>query len=167
MEILFENRCLFNEKWVKAANKVALFRTPLFLTLHIIFLAFFLFGVIKFLLFQIIDLIFLFIPVWFYIVILLRLLVSNKRTIKIKKEMYGEKPEVVSSVTEECIEQIHSNGMRNKILYANIIRGYISGDYIFLQSKGNILYSLSRNRFTVGTEQEFISFLREKGIKVR
>lgn len=167
MEILFENKCINNEKWAKEFTKVAYFHTPLFFTLHIISLALFTFGIIKLLLFRTIDIFCLFIPAEFIIVILISRFIRIKRTMKIKSEMYGENPEVISKATEDYFEQIHSNGMQYKILYDTIKRGYKTNDYIFLHSKANVAYSFSRNRFSVGTEQEFIDFLRRKGIKIK
>ena len=40
-------------------------------------------------------------------------------------------------------------------------------NYILLRSKANLIYIFCKDTFTVGTKEEFVSFLRAKGIKVK
>lgn len=87
--------------------------------------------------------------------------------LKRHKELYGEDLEVVSEITNDSIKQIYSNGAQNQIFYDTIKKVCLTKNYILLHSKANLLYTLSKNGFSVGNEVEFLKFLKNKGIKVK
>ena len=106
-------------------------------------------------------------PFWWFLLVILLYFKANKTTLKRSKEIHGDNSEVVSEVTKDCIKQVHSNGSQYQICYDNIKIGYTTQNYILLHSKANVIYTFSKNVFSVGNEEEFLKFLRNKGIKIK
>ena len=167
MEILFKNSFVKTEEWIKECNKFSFFRRPIFIVLHLLSVLTLCFGIYKLLFLRIIDILFLFIPILWFFVIFVLYLKTNKITLKRNREIYGNNCEVVSDVTQAGIKQIHSNGTQYQIYYDTIKRCYLTKNYIFLHSKANILYTFRKNGFSVGNEEDFLRFLRSKGIKIK
>ncbi len=88
--------------------------------------------------------------------------VSEKR----ETEMYGGPLEIVSRVTDECIESSTSTGVVNRLEYGNVARVLETKNLILLCTKARLLYAFDKNTFTGGTKEEFMEFLKSKGIKV-
>ena len=167
MEILFINSFIKTEEWIKEVNKYAFVKRPISVFLHLLIFLAFCWGVYKLLFLHIIDILFLFIPIWWVLLIILLYFKANKTTLKRSKEIHGDNSEVVSEVTKDCIKQVHSNGSQYQICYDNIKIGYTTQNYILLHSKANVIYTFSKNGFSVGNEEEFLKFLRNKGIKIK
>ena len=91
----------------------------------------------------------------------------NKITLKKNQEIYGNNGEVISEVTQDSIQQIHSNGSQYQIYYDTIKRSYLTQNYILLHSKANILYTFKKEGFSIGDVESFLTFLRNKGIKIK
>lgn len=70
------------------------------------------------------------------------------------------------SVLEDKIIQKTSLGSEYVIDFSNIKRAYKTSNYIALQSNARQLYILKRKGFTVGDEETFFVFLRNKGYKI-
>lgn len=167
MEILFKNSFVKTEDWIKECNHYSLFRRPLFVAFHILSILVLCFGIYKILFLHIIDILFLFIPLWWFFLVLLLYFKTNKNTLNRNRELYGNNAEVVSEITKESIKQVHSNGTQYYIYYDTIKKGYLTKNYILLHSKANVLYTFAKNGFSVGSEEEFLRFLRNKGIKIK
>ena len=167
MEILFKNTYTKTEEWIKEINKYTFFKRPIFLVLYLLCFLALCFGVYKILFLHIIDILLLFVPIWWVILVLLLYFKTNKNTLNRNRELYGENAEVVSEITKESIKQVHSNGTQYHIYYDTIKKGYQTKNYILLHSKANILYTFKKDGFSVGNEEEFLMFLRNKGIKIK
>ncbi len=167
MEILFKNSFVKTEEWIKEVNKYAFFKRPILAVFHLLSFLALCWGIYKILFLHIIDILFLFIPTWWFFLVLLFYFKTNKTTLKRNKEIYGDKLEVVSEVTKESIKQVHSNGSQYQIYYDTIKKGYSTQNYILLHSKANLLYTFRKNGFSIGDEEEFLKFLRNKGIKIK
>ncbi len=87
--------------------------------------------------------------------------------VKRDKEVHGKEIEVTTVVTDEFIQQTASTGSINKITFDNIKVVIQTKNLILLRSKANLLYIFRKDMFIVGDESEFISFLKNKGIKVK
>ena len=87
--------------------------------------------------------------------------------IKRDQEIHGKEIEVNLTVTEELIKQSQSTGSEFQLNYRDIKRAIKTKKYIYLWSKTNMLYSLKLDSFSVGTADDFLIFLRNKGIKVK
>jgi len=167
MEILFKNSFAKTEDWIKECNKYSLFRRPIFIVFHILSILVLCFGIYKVLFLHIIDIMLLFIPIWWFFVIFVLYFRMNKITLKRNQEIYGNNGEVISEVTQDGIKQIHSNGSQYQIYYDTIKRGYLTQNYILLHSKANILYTFKKEGFSIGDVESFLIFLRNKGIKIK
>ena len=167
MEVLFKNSFAKTEDWIKECNKYSLFRRPIFIVFHILSILALCFGIYKVLFLHIIDILLLFIPIWWFFVILMLYFRMNKITLKRNQEIYGNNGEVISEVTQDSIKQIHSNGSQYQIYYDTIKRGYLTQNYILLHSKANILYTFKKEGFSIGDVESFLIFLRNKGIKIK
>ena len=167
MEILFKNSFVKTEDWIKECNHYSLFRRPLFVAFHILSILVLCFGIYKILFLHLIDIVILFIPIWWFFVVFVLYFRMNKITLKRNQEIYGNNGEVVSEVTKDSIKQIHSNGSQYQIYYDTIKKVHITKKYILLHSKANILYTFKKDGFSVGNEEEFLMFLRNKGIRIK
>lgn len=87
--------------------------------------------------------------------------------VKRDKEVHGKEIEVTTVVTDEFIQQTASTGSVNKITFDNIKVVIQTKNLILLRSKANLLYIFRKDTFIVGDKSEFISFLKNKGIKVK
>lgn len=167
MEILFKNTYTKTEEWIKEVNKYSFFRRPIVVVFHILSILMLCVGIYKILFSHIIDIVPLFIPIWWFFLTFLLYFKTNKNTLNRNRELYGENAEVVSEITKESIKQVHSNGTQYHIYYDNIKKGYQTKNYILLHSKANVIYTFEKNGFSVGNEEEFLKFLRNKGIKIK
>ena len=59
------------------------------------------------------------------------------------------------------------NGSQYQIYYDTIKRSYLTQNYILLHSKANILYTFKKEGFSIGGVESFLTFLRNKGIKIK
>lgn len=82
-------------------------------------------------------------------------------------EVYGKEISVEVSVTEEYIQNTASTGAVNKLEYGKVKRVYQTKNFILFHSKANLLYIFSKDGFTKGTKEEFIEFIKSKGIKIK
>ena len=168
MEILFKNTFVKTEKWVKELNKRTLLKNLLWILFHLLCFFILCWDLYKLLFLHKIDiLLLLFVPIWWLFIVLMAYFKSSKVTIKRNKEIYGDNLEVISEVTNDSIKQISSNGAQIHIFYDSIKKVCLTKNYILLHSKANLLYTLSKNGFSVGNEEEFLKFLKNKGIKVK
>ena len=85
--------------------------------------------------------------------------------VKREREIHGEQLEVQILVTGDDIQNTASNGAVNRLEYGNIRTAVRTKKLILLLTKANLIYIFRKNTFTLGTEDEFIGFLRKKGIK--
>jgi hypothetical protein len=88
-------------------------------------------------------------------------------TIKRDNEVHGKEIEVETIVTESFIQNTASTGAVNKVQYDKIKYAVQTKNYILLHSRANLIYIFKNSSFEVGTKDQFILFLRVKGIKVK
>ena len=82
-------------------------------------------------------------------------------------EMHGKPIEVSVAVSDECIKQTQSTGSEFTLKYIDVKKVVKTKKYIYLQSKAKLLYSFKIDSFSVGSVEEFLKFLSDKGIKVK
>ena len=85
---------------------------------------------------------------------------------KRNKEISTEAISICSTVYEDHLEISASNGSTLNIEISKIRSVVQTKNYIILRSDARLLYSFSKDGFTKGTKDEFIAFLKSKGIKV-
>ena len=83
------------------------------------------------------------------------------------KELCGKEIEVRLVVTESAMEYSASTGALCKVGLDRIRSAVQTKNLILLRSRSNILYIFRKDGFTVGRKEDFIAFLKGRGIKVR
>ncbi len=94
MEVLFKNSFTKTEDWIKECNQYSLFRRPIFVVFHILSILVLCFGIYKILFLHLIDIVLLFIPIWWFFVVFVLYFRINKITLKRNQEIYGNNGEV-------------------------------------------------------------------------
>ena len=167
MNVLFQNRYTRREEWIKECNRYALFRNPLMMVVHVLSALMIGNGLYELLFLRVISVPAFVAPVLFYTVILLLYFRMNTLAKKRNQELYGGHFEAVTDVTEDGVQQTLSNGAQFFIPYASIKRCAQTRHYILLISDAKIMYALRKGCFTIGFEEEFLTFLQHKGVPVK
>lgn len=87
--------------------------------------------------------------------------------VKRDKEVHGKEISVETIVTEDFIQNTASTGSVNKLDYINVRNAAQTKNLILLRSKANLIYIFRKDTFTKGSKDEFIAFLKGKGIKIK
>ena len=82
------------------------------------------------------------------------------------QEMSEQDIEVETVVTDEYVQSTALGG-HSKIGLDKIKRATRTKNLILLHTKANLIYIFRKDSFTVGNYDEFIAFLKNKGIKVK
>lgn len=87
--------------------------------------------------------------------------------VKRDEEVHGNEIAVETIVTEEYIQSTAATGAVNKLGYDKIRYAVQTKNLILLRSKANLIYIFRKDTFTKGTLDDFVTFLKAKGIKVK
>ena len=93
--------------------------------------------------------------------------VAKKREPARIKEMYGENVGVIASVFDDCIRYSTTSGNNFRVHYTDMKAVESTEHYILIFSKTNSIYTLKKEWFTHGNANDFMNFMRSKGIKVK
>ena len=85
---------------------------------------------------------------------------------KRNKEISTEALSICSTVYEDHLEISASNGSTLNLELSKIRSAVHTKNYVVLRSDARLIYSFGKDGFTKGTKDEFIAFLKSKGIKV-
>ena len=80
-------------------------------------------------------------------------------------ELHGKPIEVTVSVTDKSIVMTQTTGSEYTLNFSDVKKTICTKKYICLWSKTNMLYPIKKDGFTTGNYEEFVSFLKNKGIK--
>jgi len=172
-EILFENSHVRDKATVKEMYGYECFKKPTKIVIFAL-LAFFVIlyvGVIiwEYVYFGIWSMEYwIFVP---YLIIpileFLKYKVSVKTTLKRDLEMFGKPADGTFKVTSDSIIGEASNGAVTETGFDKIKSAAQTKNLIVLRSKANLLYVFRKDGFSIGTKEDFVDFLKNKGIKVR
>jgi hypothetical protein len=168
MEVLFENSYVRNKKLAKELYWYIYFQRPIHIAINIIMILCFLVQMLLFVWNPYSSNIgyLIFVPLYF-LLCLLRYTANVRVMTKRDKEINGSEISVTTIVTDEYIQSTLSNGGVNKLEYQNIKYAKKTKNLILLRSKAELIYIMQRDAFSVGTEDAFLMFLRDKGIKIK
>lgn len=168
MEILFKSSFIRDNALAKDVYQYMFFKRPLNLLLDIVLLVVFCVN--------------LFVSVWtqvwdnaLYLVLIpffygYQIYAYNRAVnimIKQEKEInQGEHISVVIAADAEGIHQTTSTGTETALPYGDMKKAMTTKKSIMIQSYDNLLYTIGRKGFTKGNAEDFIAFLKEKGVKV-
>lgn len=167
MEVLFENSYTRDEKLIKEIYRYEYFRRKLLIIFDIVMILCLLSNILILVVekkcywgvFILAPLYFLykFFCYWCQVRII----------IKRDQEVHGKEISVETIVTNEYIQNTASTGTVNKLEYENIRNVVQTNNLILLRSKANLVYIFQKDAFTIGNAEDFIKFLKDKGIKVK
>ena len=81
-------------------------------------------------------------------------------------EVHGKEISVETIVTDDFIQNKASTGAVNKLELNRIKNAAQTKNLILLRSKANLIFIFRKDTFTKGSKDDFIAFLKTKGIKV-
>ena len=87
--------------------------------------------------------------------------------LKRDQEVHGKEITVQTIVTNDFIQNTSSTGSVNKLEYNKIKKAVQTKGLILLLSDAKLFYIFKKDSFTVGNKEEFISFLKYKGVKIK
>ena len=167
MEILFENKYTRDKEWAKDIYSYICFRRPIIIVFDIIFALYILIGIYNLITLNIVNWSFIFIPVIWCVYISFLYIRNVNTVINRDLEMHGKAIDVTVTVAEDMIKQSQSNSSEFQLNYSDIKKVVQTKKYIYLFSKTNLIYSFKRDSFSIGVADEFILFLKDKGMKVK
>ena len=164
METLFENKFTRDGEWTKDFCRYAYFRRPIAIVFSALAVLYLVWGMYDLLVNLTINVFILFPIFW---VVMTTLLYRKNSTLVLKRdfEMHGKPVEVVTTITNKDITISHSTGALYRISFNDIKKVVQTKKFIYLWSKTNTVYTLKKDGFTLGNEEELRLFFRNKGIK--
>ena len=88
-------------------------------------------------------------------------------SLKRDKENYGQNVCIETIVTDEYVQREILSGNACKIAFDAIKRADQTKHFIVLFTKARQLYIFKKDSFSIGDKEQFISFLKAKGITVK
>lgn len=169
MEIRFENRYIRDQQTAKEIYKYWYLRRPIFIALYVI-LALYVPACILGIIFDFDNAREFIAPTVMTLLMPLLMFISYRSQVSTMVKRDGEMAqggEVVCEVSV-CDEEfaVTSLGSRTAIKMYNAKKAYITKNYIVVLTAARLMVILKKDGFTLGDADSFISFLREKGIKI-
>ncbi len=163
-EPLFKNSFVREKQMYKELYQSYYFKTPIFLILYVLFAIQILIS------FSVSMGNGLFALFCGSLIVLLGVFVCslNIKTALARDNERGNGKELLNElfVYDDSIE-LEMFGNKDTLSFSNIKRVSESKNYIFVQTKARMAYVLKKDSFTLGTSDEFIEFLKSKGVKVQ
>ena len=167
MEVLFENSYTRDEKLIKEIYRYEYFRRKLLIIFDVVVMLCLLSNILILVVekecywgvFILAPLFFLyqFFCYWRQV----------RMILKRDQEVHGNEISVETIVTNEYIQNTASTGAVNQLAYENIRNVVQTKNLILLRSEANLVYIFRKDAFTKGNAEDFIKFLKDKGIKVK
>ena len=167
MEVLFENQYTHTEEYYNEFFGYFHFKRPSFIAINILFFMIFimalrymvLWGEFRSYWFMPFPLV-CFVSMWSYF---------RGKNMRRKQELAicnGNPPESRFEITEDGIDAYYiSSGVKNHVDFSQIRKVIKTKSFYFLITKLKLAYVIKKDGFTKGTPEEFLLFLREKGLK--
>lgn len=166
MEVIFKNNTTLNESYVKQVARATVFKRPAVISLYVISALLLIISTCL----LVINGKFIMIGFLFPIAIIAALFFLYFSTVKLnirRLREIGGFFEIVTEVTDDGICQIPDGKTAVNLPFQDVLYAVTSKDYIFVISKGKIVYAFSKNGFSIGNDASFLTFLKSKGIKVK
>lgn len=165
MEILFENSYVRNKELAKEIYFYSYFQRKLIVVFYILLAVSFSTNIYLIIFKQIYN--------WSVLILVPSFLLFQiygyfrQVNLAVKRDNEVSRKEIVveTIVTNEYIQNTDSTGAVNRLEYNNIKSVVQTKNLILLYSKANLIYVFRKDTFTKGTKDEFITYLRNMGIK--
>lgn len=166
MDILFENSYIRNKKLAKEIYRYYYFKRKIYIFSYVMLGFFFTKNLLSAIFLNSYSLIVFIVaplcalvPVYCYIC-------QVNAMIQRDNEIHGKEIEVNTVVTDEFIQSTSSTGGVSKVEFDKIKTAIQTKNLILLHSKANLIYIFAKDAFNIGGKEEFVTFLKTKGIKV-
>ena len=167
MEVLFENSFLRTKKVAKEMYGYFYFKRIGMNICYIFYALLFIYQIYNWIANNRVELTFLLIGPIVYLLQVFLYFYQVRALTKRDIELFGSPAAIKTEVTENCVRAIAPSGGVNELTYINVRRAVQTKNLIFLQTKANLLYVFLKDGFTLGTAEEFIAFLKSKGVRVK
>ena len=167
MEILFKNSYTRNKELAKEIYRFYYFQRKWLVVIYILFALSFLSNIVLAAVGESYNIgVLIFVPL-FVVLQFYCYFYQVNTMLKRDDEVHGKEIEVKTIVTDNFIQNTASTGSVNQIEYDKIRNAIQTKNMILLRSKANLIYIFRKDTFEIKTKEEFISFLKAKGIKVK
>lgn len=167
MEILFKNGYIRNKELVKEIYRFYYFQRKWLVVCYVLISLSFFANILIALFEQTVNWgVLIFVPLFFLFQLYCYFRQVNTM-VKRDSEVHGKEIAVETVVTNEYIQNIASTGAVNKLEYDKIRNVAQTKNLILLRSKANLIYIFSKDNFTKGNKEDFVRFLRSKGVKIK
>ncbi|MBE6727073.1 MAG: hypothetical protein E7562_00320 [Ruminococcaceae bacterium] len=167
MKILFKNSYVRNKDLAKEIYRYYYFQRKWLVVFYILIFISFIANILITIFEKTYNLsVLIFVPLYF----LFRLYCYFRQVntmVKRDDEIHGKEISVETIVTNEYIQNTATTGAVNKLEYDKISNAVQTKNLILLRSKANLIYIFRKDTFEKGTTDEFIAFLRTKGVKIK
>ena len=167
MEILFKNSYTRNKELAKEIYRFYYFRRKLAVLFYALFAFAFLLNIVLLALGKSYNVGAFVVGPLYFVFQLCCYFIQVNTMVKRDYEIHGKEIEVETIVTDTYIQNTASTGGVNQIEFAKIRYAIQTKNMILLRSKANLIYIFRKDTFEIGTKEEFVSFLKEKGITVK
>ena len=167
MEVLFENSYVRNKQLAKEIYRYLYFQRVWLIISYSLLLLSFLANILLWIFEGTYSLfVLIFVPLLFSL-----RFYSYFRSVQMMEkrdcEIHGKEITVETIVTSEYIQNTVSTGSVNKLEIGKIKKAVQTKNQILLITEAKLLYICPKDKFTKGNAEDFIKFLKDKGIKVK
>ena len=167
MEVLFKNSYTRNKELAKEFYRAFFFRGKLLWSVYVLMALSFLVNIVFVLIGEDYNIgVLIFVPL-FIAFLVFSYFSQVKSMIRRDAEIYGKRVDVETVVTDSFIQITASTGEVGKIEYDKIKDAIQTKNMILLRSKAKLVYIFRKDTFEIGTKEDFIAFLKIKGIKIK
>lgn len=165
MEALFENKFTRDAEWAKDHFGYMYIRRPLLIFMEVVAALCFAWLVYDLIVNSVINVLLLLYFVFWGVMPALLYRKNSEMALKRDFEIHGRTIEVVTTVTNKGIEISQSTGALYRLSFSDMKKVVQTKKFIYLWSKTNTLYSIKKDSFSVGNTEDFLLFMRNKGIR--
>lgn len=167
MDVLFENSYVRDKKFAKDIYKYLYFHRVSIIVSYVFLSLFFCANILLWIFEEYYNLFVLVLVPSLFAFRLYSYFRSVKLMVKRDSEVHGKEVTVESVVTGEGIQSSVSTGSVSTLAIGNIKKAVNTKKFILLHTEAKLLYIFPKDKFTKGNAEDFIKFLKDKGIKVK
>jgi len=167
MEILFKNNYTRTKELAKEFYGYLLFGSPLSIVLNILMVVALVEGIIVTALNNLEGITWTVIIFFLIVYRVYTYFYAVKMMIKRDLEVNGKEIEIEITVTNEHIMSVSTRKDENMLEYGNITKVFQTKNLILVKTKAKLVHIFRKDSFTVGNKDDFIVFLKDKGITVK
>ena len=83
------------------------------------------------------------------------------------RNLYQGEIKVETTATDDCIRMVSSVGYERLLGYDEITNVTQTKKLILIRSKSNVVYFFRKDSFDIGSEEDFLLFLKSKGVPIK